>query len=390
MLPRPFNYCDNFLSMKNALLGKLSTRKFLREHWQKKPLLVRHAIPDLGERLNAIDRRKLIELSARDDIESRLVLRERGRWQLRRGPFDKRDFRRLPKGGWTLLVNGLDRALPQASKLLLEFGFLPTARLDDVMASFASDGGGVGPHFDSYDVFLLQGSGTRRWRISAQQDLSLRDKLPLKILKNFHSEQESLLDCGDLLYLPPRCAHDGIAIGECITYSIGFRAPSALDIGAGFLDFLRDRLDFAGMYQDADLKPQRHPARITRDMRRRISAMLEAISWSGNDVREFIGQFLTEPGNAVFFEAPGRPMPSRRWATAMYRHGAHLDMKSRMLFDADALYINGESGKSAADFAALRQLADRRELAPGLNLESDCQALLYQWYRAGYIHAGRI
>ncbi|MBA2352943.1 MAG: JmjC domain-containing protein [Burkholderiales bacterium] len=376
--------------MKDTLLGKLSTRKFLREHWQKKPLLVRHAIPDLAERLKGIDRHVLMELSARDDLESRLVLRERGRWQLRRGPFDKRDFRRLPPGGWTLLINGLDRVLPQASSLRLEFGFLPTARLDDVMASYASDGGGVGPHFDSYDVFLLQGPGMRRWRISAQQDLSLRNELPLKILKNFRSEQESLLDCGDMLYLPPHYAHDGIAVDECITYSIGFYAPSAAEIGVGFLDFLRDRLEFAGMYQDADLKPQRHPALISRDMQRRISAMLETISWGSDDILAFIGQFLTEPGNDVFFEAPLRPMPSKRWAAAIRQHGIHLDLKTRMLFDADALYINGERGKPGFGFAALRQLADRRELAPPLILERDGEALLYQWYRAGYIHAGRI
>ncbi|MBC7945169.1 MAG: cupin domain-containing protein [Burkholderiales bacterium] len=376
--------------MKNTLLGKLSTRKFLREHWQKKPLLVRQAIPDLRDRLNGIDRQMLIELSARDDLQSRLVLRERGRWQLQRGPFDKHDFRRLPKSDWTLLVNGLDRVLPQANNLLLEFSFLPTARLDDVMASYASGGGGVGPHFDSYDVFLLQGPGTRRWLTSAQRDLSLRAKLPLKILKNFRSEQKALLDCGDMLYLPPRYAHDGIAIGECITYSIGFRAPSAAEIGAGFLDFLRDRLEFAGMYQDADLKPQQHPARIARDMQRRISSMLEAISWSADDVHAFIGQFLTEPGNDVFFEALVRPMSSKRWAAAMHQHGVHLDLKTRMLFDADTVYINGESCKPTSGFAALKQLADRRELAPGLILEKDSPMLLYEWYRAAYIHAGRM
>lgn len=368
-------------------------RAFLREHWHKKPLLVRRATPDPADRLAGVDRAALIELAGRDDLESRIVLRERGRWQLRRGPFKQREFGRLPKTGWTLLVNGLDRVLPQAHKLLLEFNFLPTARLDDVMASYASDGGGVGPHFDSYDVFLLQGMGKRRWSISGQRDLALRGGLPLKILKNFCCEQQALVERGDLLYLPPRYAHDGVAVGECMTWSIGFRAPSAAEIATGFLDFLRDRLEFpgrSGRYSDPDLGPQRHPARISRDMQTQIAAMLDVISWGGGEVRAFIGQFLTEPRNDVVFAPPMPAFSLWRWIATVRQHGVHLDFKTRMLFDADTLYVNGESSKPADGFAALKQLADRRQLAPDLRLGDEAATLLYRWYRAGYIHAGRI
>jgi 50S ribosomal protein L16 3-hydroxylase len=215
-----------------ALLGGLTPATFMKRHWQKKPLLVRGAI-DAFQPLLA--RGELFELAQRDEVESRLVARSGSRWQFRRGPFRRRALPPLARPNWTLLVQGVDLHDARAHELLSQFRFVPQARLDDLMISYASDGGGVGPHFDSYDVFLLQAQGRRRWRIGRQDDLSLVPGLPLKILANFVPQEEYVLEPGDLLYLPPRYAHDGIAQGECQTYSIGFRAPARGELARGLL-----------------------------------------------------------------------------------------------------------------------------------------------------------
>ena len=193
------------------LLGGLSPQQFMSRHWQKKPLLVRGAVPDFQPLLS---RSELFALSGREEVESRLVAQTRGGWSFRRGPFQRRALPPLSRPGWTLLVQGVDLHDDRAHELLSRFRFVPQARLDDLMISYASDGGGVGPHFDSYDVFLLQAQGRRRWRIGRQYDLTLRDDLPLKVLANFEPEEECVLEPGDMLYLPPLYAHDGVASGR--------------------------------------------------------------------------------------------------------------------------------------------------------------------------------
>ena len=196
------------IALPTPMLAGLSPAQFMRKHWQKKPLLVRQAFADARPPATL---KELATLAARDDVESRLVTAFDGDWKLRHGP-----IARLPamsKPGWTLLVQGLDQHLPEARALLDLFRFVPDARLDDLMLSVASDGGGVGPHFDSYDVFLIQLAGRRRWRIGAQRDAVLRDGVPLKIIANFKPEQEFVLEPGDMLYLPPGWAHDGSAVG---------------------------------------------------------------------------------------------------------------------------------------------------------------------------------
>jgi 50S ribosomal protein L16 3-hydroxylase len=211
-------------------LGDLSVDQFMRRHWQRAPLLVRRAIPAFAP---PIDRAGLVALARRDDVESRLVTAFDGRWSMRRGPFERLPPRRRP--GWTLLVQGVDAQVDAAHALLRRFAFVPEARLDDLMVSVASDGGGVGPHVDSYDVFLLQSHGRRRWRIAPPGDATLVDGLPVKLLAHFRPTQEWVLEPGDLLYLPPGWGHDGVAEGECITCSIGFRAPSRHEFLAAFL-----------------------------------------------------------------------------------------------------------------------------------------------------------
>jgi len=369
--------------MINKLLSGLDESAFLRRHWQKKPLLARQSLPDYT---GLLGRDALFGLAARDDVQSRLVIRNRGRWRVEHGPFIKRELARLPKTGWTLLVQGVNHVLPQAQELLLEFSFIPYARLDDVMISYAPPGGGVGPHFDSYDVFLLQLSGTRRWQVSAQRDLSLVEDAPLRILSRFRPQREWLLDPGDMLYLPPRYAHDGIAVDECVTCSIGFRAPGAQELGTRFLEFLQDRLALEGMYRDPDLKPQRHPAEIGSPMLRQMQRMIGRIRWREQDIVQFAGQYLTEPKPHVVFEPPHRPLAPKAFAARAARQGVRLALKTQMLCRGRQFFINGErceAGKEAA--RVLLQLADRRRLPPRAAGGDEARYWLYQWYRAGYI-----
>src|SRR5436190_12669774 len=208
------------ITLATPLLGGLSPQAFMRRHWQKRPLLIRQALPDVAAPLS---RAELFALAAAEGVESRLIRQRGAGWTLRHGPFTRRQLPSLTQPGWTLLVQGVDLHVDAAHQLLSRFRFVPDARLDDLMVSFATDGGGVGPHFDSYDVFLLQVQGRRRWRIGRQKDLALREGAPLKILAAFEPEEEHVLEPGDMLYLPPLWAHDGEALGECQTYSIGFR-----------------------------------------------------------------------------------------------------------------------------------------------------------------------
>lgn len=199
------------------LLGGLTAAEFLRDYWQRKPLLVRQAIPDFESPLSADE---LAGLSLEESVESRIVL-EHGKtpWEMRRGPFQEEDYQHLPEQDWTLLVQAVDQFVPEVAQLLEQFRFLPSWRIDDVMISYAAPGGGVGPHFDNYDVFLLQGHGRRRWKVGqmCSSDSPLREHADLRILADFEQSDEWVLEPGDMLYLPPRLAHYGIAEDECMT-----------------------------------------------------------------------------------------------------------------------------------------------------------------------------
>jgi 50S ribosomal protein L16 3-hydroxylase len=365
-------------------LGGLKVAEFLRCHWQKKPLMVRGALPECPE---IVGRDGLFELAVRDDLESRLVERAGRSWRVRHGPFGARELKRLPRSGWTLLVQGVDTALPAARRLLDRFSFIPYARLDDVMVSYAPAGGGVGPHFDHYDVFLLQGEGRRRWRVSRQRDLELVANAPLRILRRFRPAREWVLGPGDLLYLPPRCAHDGVATGSgCVTFSIGFRAPGAQELGARFLDYLQDQLQLEGDYADPDLRSQRRPALLGNGMLRKVRQFLRGIRWDGEDVTRFLGCHLTEPKAAVVMPRPARPLAQRAFAARAERDGVSLALQTRMLFHGRTIFINGEACENGAPAARLlTHLADRRSLPPRSRIDRESAGLLYQWYRAGYL-----
>jgi len=371
--------------MDKTLLGGISPRTFLRDYWQKKPLLIRAAIPDFN---GLLSRDELMDLAQDEDVESRFIAPAADGWQFERGPLPGRLLKRPKSKPWTVLIQGLNLVLPEADALMRRFAFIPYARLDDVMVSYATDGGGVGPHFDSYDVFLLQGTGRRRWQISAQADLTLVDGAPLRILRNFVPEQEWVLEPGDMLYLPPHFAHDGVAEGECTTYSIGFRAPSAQELGTAFLDHLRDRLCLDGMYADPDLTLQTDPAALPPAMIDRVSSMLDAIRWSRSDVEQFIGRYLSEPKQHVFFDPPDAPLSEKRFAQKLARNGVQLDTRSQLLRSGRRFWINGDPvDVPAGAFDLLRTLAGERALST-VPAGDQALALLYDWYCDGFLHPG--
>ena len=369
--------------MNRSPLGAIEPKQFLRKHWQKKPLLARAAATEIA---GAFSKPALMALACRDDVESRLVMRVNGRWHVESGPFRRRALAALPARGWTLLVQGVENHLPQGRELLTRFSFIPYARQDDVMVSIAPPGGGVGPHFDSYDVFLLQASGKRRWRLSAQTDLRLIAGAPLKILKRFVAEEIFDVEPGDLLYLPPRYAHDGVARSDCITCSIGFRAPSAQEIGQGFLAWLQDHIDLQGLYADRDLAPQRHPAQISDAMLDRVERMTDGLRWRRADIARYLGEYLTEPKPQTWFTPPPQPLDFASFTRKARHQGVRLALKSRMLFDASSVFINGERAVvSAQKRAALIDLADKRTLAPWPRAADTIADILHQWYKSGYV-----
>jgi len=332
-------------AVNHKLLGGLAPRAFLARHWQKRPLFVRRAIaaPAL------IDERALMALARRDDVESRIVQRRGRRWSTAHGPFAKT---KASKINWSILVNGVNHHVAGADELLRRFSFVPQARLDDVMVSFATPGGGVGPHVDSYDVFLIQGTGRRRWRIG---------------------KRVFVAGPGDLIYVPPGLEHDGVAIEPCFTYSVGFRAPRGAELGAAFLDWLHERGLPDARYRDPGLRPAANPGRIPAGMLQFASRFLSRVRWTRQEVARFLGEYLTQPKPHVVFRA----VPSKgAWL--------RLDAKTQLLYSGDRFFINGDSfSLPARDRARMRELADRRGIA-AKRLASQSK-LIREWRRAGWL-----
>ena len=380
-----------------TLLGNLTPSQFMRRYWQKKPLLIRQAIPDIDAPLS---RDELFELADQDEVESRLITHFRNKWQLEHGPFAADELPSAKQRAWTLLVQGVDLHNDRARALLDRFRFVPDARLDDLMISYATDGGGVGPHFDSYDVFLLQVHGKRRWRIGAQRDLTLQPGLPLKVLQHFEPEEEWILEPGDMLYLPPHIAHDGVAEGECMTCSIGFRAPSTGELAAQFLYYLAERgeadgsRDRAALYRDPQQPAVAKPAELPAALVEKVGAILAKIDWSEKDVSAFLGTYLSEPKPSVVFDPPERPLDEARFIKRASKEGVRLDRKTVLLYDNRFFYLNGEESKLSGVKSWVIELADNRYLSAKrfvtLSEQSSVTALLHEWYRAGWIQMGEL
>ncbi|GAB7534687.1 JmjC domain-containing protein [Burkholderia sp. 3C] len=377
------------------LLGNLTPSQFMRSYWQKKPLLIRQAIPGI---VPPITRDALFELAADMDIESRLITHFRNRWQLDHGPFEARALPSVNKREWTLLLQGADLHDDAARALLERFRFVPDARLDDLMISYATDGGGVGPHFDSYDVFLLQVHGKRRWRIGAQTDLSLREDLPLKVLEHFEPTEEWVLEPGDMLYLPPHIAHDGIAEGECMTCSIGFRAPSTGELTSQFLYYLAERgalrqgARAGALYRDPRQPAVDRPAQLPATMVEKVEAVLNGIRWTPREIESFLGSYLSEPKSNVVFDTPDDPLEEDDFSTEAGRRGIRLDRKAALMYNARSYFINGEENPLAGTAKWLPELADRRCLGAKRFVTHSrhplMTALLHEWYCAGWIKLG--
>jgi 50S ribosomal protein L16 3-hydroxylase len=372
------------VNLPQSLLGGLSAEQFMRKHWQKKPLLIRAAIADFKPLLSE---KELFDLAANDEVESRLVEKKKSR-SLKHGPFESPPS--LKQKDWTLLVQGVDLHSDAVHQLMQQFRFVPDARLDDVMISIAGQGGGVGPHFDSYDVFLLQAAGRRRWQISAQKDLTLVDGAPLKILRDFKPTQEFVLEPGDMLYLPPRYAHDGIALDAgCQTYSIGFRAPRAGELAREILHRLAeevgDALDanepawsqlYADKAQAATTTPGQFPPALQ-------DFALQVIQKATQDkllLEQLVGEYLTDPKPQVMFDEGSLP---KKWQRI------ELARATRMNYDAKHIFINGNSFRCAgADMRILKKLADQRSVNATDLAAASVQLMqaLSEFCKEGWLH----
>jgi 50S ribosomal protein L16 3-hydroxylase len=372
----------------NSVLNDISAQTFMREHWHKRLRLIPSAIPDFKELVTPAEAMKLAQ---REDVESRLVIRSGKTWSLEHGPFKASRWKSLPARDWTLLVQGLNLHVPAADDLLRRFSFLPYARLDDVMISIAAPGGGVGPHFDSYDVFLLQGIGVRRWRLSEQRDLELDSNAPLKLLKNFKPEQTHDLVSGDMLYLPPHVAHDGVAAqseGFCTTYSIGFRAPTRQEIVESFTHWLAETTEVDGRFADPDLGATNKPAELPKSYVKQIADAISELAFDRDAIAEFAGCFATDPKPSVIFTPPPDPISRTQFAKQALAQGVRLDPGTLCSYDATRLYVNGEAFVLMGDIEFWRDFANARRSRVSKLLAKETIDALYEWYDEGWLHIG--
>ena len=355
----------------SSVLGDRSPADFLDTYWQERPLVVRDALPDFRSPLSP---EELAGLACEDGVASRLLLEEGGEypWELRHGPFASEEFLHLPETHWTLLVQEVDRLIPEVGALLDRFRFLPDWRLDDVMVSYAPTHGTVGPHIDNYDVFLLQGAGHRRWQIGSEpvDNEEIVPDLDVRILADFEAEEEFVLGPGDLLYLPPRVAHYGVATDDrCMTYSVGFRAPRHQDLVAHFLQHAIETLDSDARYSDPDLTPVDHPGEIHDDARRKVRRLLRDLV-RDDAVDQWLGQYLTRPPRDREAVAPQTPMTEDELTdTLRAGHGLRPGPVARLAFiehdDGSAtLFANGSPIDLSPDLSYAARVVTGRQQIP--------------------------
>lgn len=354
-------------------LASFDTATFLRDHWQQRPLLIRNPWAAWA---NPLEPDELAGLACEDGIEARLVVEKHGRFKLEHGPFTEKRFAKLGKHPWTLLVQAVNHHVPEVAALLEPFRFVPNWRIDDVMVSLAGDGGGVGPHFDQYDVFLVQGLGRRRWRVGGRCDEAtpLQPNADLRLLADFEATDEWVLEPGDILYVPPGFAHEGVAVGDdCMTYSIGFRAPSRAELVAGWTDEVLDRMGEDDRYGDPGLSAQGNPGEIVPAALDRLHAMVtEALADRAGFARWF-GRYNSERKNPEVDWTPEEPVETAalraRLATraVMVRNPASRFSFVRHGADAVSLFVDGECFECDAGSRAFAEALcahDRLEADP--------------------------
>lgn len=351
----------------SRVLG-MPVARFLRDYWQKKPLLVRGAFPEFRDPITPDE---LAGLACEEGVESRIV-REKGGahpWEVTWGPHPEERFAELPERGWTILVQELNRHLPEAALLLEPFSFIPNVRVDDVMVSYAAPGGSVGAHLDSYDVFLVQGMGERRWQYHEKptKDVRLLPDLDLRILARFVPEADEVLSAGDMLYLPPGFAHYGVAVTECLTYSVGFRAPSAGEMWKDFAARAASVPDAAKLLVDPALAAGRPPGEIPKAMLERVRETIRSMDTSNEAIDRWFASFATRLGPGRELTPPARPLGEAKIASRLERGDVVVrSEEGRWAYlpgsrGALRLYVGGielDVPAGAADVA--RQLASAR------------------------------
>lgn len=344
------------------MLGGLTPSEFLRDYWQKKPLVIRQAFPGFQCPVSADE---LAGLACEEGVESRIVIEnDNGKpWQLHNGPFSADRFSTLPEQNWTLLVQGLDHWVPDIADLLEHFRFIPNWRLDDIMASFAPTGGSVGPHYDQYDVFLLQAQGHRRWTFGGHCDQTSPrvEGTPLRILSTWDGEETVTLAPGDMLYLPPGIGHHGIAEDDCITLSVGFRAPTMDDILTGFTDFLANQSDASDHLNDPDLQVQDNPGTIQPDVVDRLENVIREKLGNRRQLTLWFGQYSTAPKSMDIVVPAEEPASEEDIAEAV-NAGEQMRWNEGSRFayydfdDETALFVDGEQFLLKGDARPLAQL----------------------------------
>jgi len=369
---------------------------FLEQYWQKKPLLIKQAIPDF---ISPLSPDELAGLACEEDVNARLVIEhpaanvDQTPWSVEYGPFDESRFSELPDTHWSLLVSDVERHVPETRDIVEKFRFIPDWRIDDLMISYAPEGGSVGPHTDAYDVFLLQIHGQRQWQISSDYNKTLLSNTELSILENFSSEHQWILNPGDILYLPPNVAHHGVALGDCMTASVGFRAPTIHAMVHDYADSIASQLDATLLYADPDLKVQSHPSEISIDAIEKIkNILIDKLSIDTDSVQRWLGEYTSDNKTQGQYETNTPISDFSELKTLLQTSSLHQCMDSNFLFsctsNAALLFVDGQSYKVPVKFA--ETLCHKEINIPSLLQHSDVntQAILLNLYNEGTLVLG--
>ena len=375
-------------------LNNFDVEVFLQEYWQQKPLLIRNAFADWS---NPLEPDELAGLACEPEVESRLIIGAQGSWAVEHGPLAEARFAALGQEPSTLLVQAVDHHVPEVAALLAPFRFIPNWRIDDVMVSYATDGGGVGPHFDQYDVFLIQGHGQRRWRVGQMCDdtSALLPHDELRLLADFQATDEWLLEPGDILYVPPRIAHDGVAVGDdCMTYSIGFRAPSRHELITSFADDLVAEMEDDDRYADPGLPSQANPGEISAEALAALHQMVTEKLADRNAFARWFGEYTSAPKYPEVDWQPEEPVEAERlrsWIAngePLTRNPASRFSFVRAEGGAVLLFVDGTSFETSGETAAFAEALcaqDEMVINPDLIQSEPAMTLLVQLYNQGSI-----